>query len=263
MLKHSIELLSASDGTATSTEYTADLATYHNNLGLVLRRTDASGEAAAEFKEAIRIGESLVATSEHVGAANEGLAASYTNLASIEELASPIIAEEHNRRSIALLGDLVKADPVNRLHRGNLARSYNNLGYLASQRNAWKRAEVCYSDAIQLQETLVNASPNEVVYRRDLAVSYTNLGMAESGDNRFDEAEKSLQKAAGLQDALLAANPNNAHILSDTGNLWNNLGSLYDKQQRFAEAGTPTNKRSNSKRARSTKQVPMSSCDRT
>ncbi|HEX3599382.1 MAG TPA: protein kinase [Lacipirellulaceae bacterium] len=237
MLKRAIELQTEKDGRVASTEFSADLATSHSNLGLVLSQMNAKDAATTEFKEAIRINEPLVASSDHSEAAAAGLAASYTNLASLEASGSPIIAEEHYKKSISILRDLVKADPINRLRQGDLARTYNNLGYLASQNKDWKRAEVCYADAIQLQENLVKSSPLDAAYRRDLAVSYNNLGVTQSRANRLSEAEASFQNATRLQDTLLAAAPTDVPTLGNQGNVWNSLGMLYDKQQRLVEAG--------------------------
>jgi tetratricopeptide (TPR) repeat protein len=110
------------------------------------------------------------------------------------------------------------------------------LGYLSSRTKDWKKAELCYGDAIQIQLNLVKASPMAGAYRRDLAISYNNLGMAESRGGRLAEAEASFQKSAQLQDVLLSAQPNDAETHSNQGSVWNNLGMLFDQQKRPADA---------------------------
>ena len=219
-----------------STESATNLATTHGNLGLVLARMQAKDAAAAEFREAIAIQQPLAKLKAADEAALRSLAASYNNLASLQDIAEPQAAADAYQKAIAIQLELVKTYPINRIHQGDLVRTYNNLGYLASRGKDWQKAEVCYADAIQLQENLVKASPLAGSYRRDLAISYNNLGMVQSRGNRFAEAEASFHKAAQLQDVLLAAQPADVQTLSNQGSVWNNLGMLYDRRHRLAEA---------------------------
>lgn len=63
-------------------------------------------------------------------------------------------------------------------------------------------AELCYADAIRLQEDLLKASPAAAVYADALAVSLNNLGMVQSRTNRFTEAESSFRRSIQLYDTL-------------------------------------------------------------
>ncbi len=100
-------------------------------------------------------------------------------------------------------------------------------------------AELCYRNAIKLQENLVKQSPLAGSYTRDLAISYNNLGMVQSRDSRYADAEASFQTALALQKRLLAAaEPNDAATLSNLGGVFNNLGLLFDRQRRFSAAET-------------------------
>ena len=128
------------------------------------------------------------------------LAASYNNLGSLQD----VCAADSGCRRVSK-GDRDPAQACEGRSNqsnlpGRLARTYNNLGFLSSRTKDWKKAELCYGDAIQIQENLVKASPMAGVYRRDLAISYNNLGMAQSRDGRLAEAEASFQKSAQLQD---------------------------------------------------------------
>ncbi len=194
--------------------------------------------AVEEFNEAIAIQQSLLKTSENHEMAMNSLAASYNNLASLQDVSDPTGAADAYQQAIALQLKLVKTDQVNRTYQAELARTYNNFGYLASRTKDWQRAEVCYSDAIQLQESLVKTSPKIISYRRDLAISYNNLGMVQSRINRFAEAELSFQKAVRLQVTLLATQPTDTQTLSNQGSVWNNLGMLHERLHRLAEAAS-------------------------
>ncbi len=208
----------------------------HSNLGLVLQQMQAKDSATSEFREAIALQEPQIKSNPNDAHTMRVLAASYNNLAGLEQNHDPIAADEHYEKATALQLQLIHADPTNRIHQTDLARTYSNLGFLEADNKNWNRAEIWYGDAIRLQERLVKESPLAVVCRRDLAISYNNLGMAQSRASKYAEAEESFQTAIHAQDILLAAQPTDAQVLGNQGGVWNNLGMLYDRQHRPADA---------------------------
>jgi eukaryotic-like serine/threonine-protein kinase len=223
-------------GDPSSTDLETNLATTHGNLGLVLSQMQVADAAAAEYRAAIEIQQRLAKSKPADEVVLHGLAASFNNLASLQDAANPRAAVDAYQKAIEIQLELVKAFPINRDYQGDLARTYNNLGFLASRNKDFQRAEVCYADAIELQQNMVKASPLAGAYRRDLAISYNNLGMVQSRDNRFAEAEASFRQATRLQDVLLAAQSADVQTLSNQGSVWNNLGMLLDRQHRLTEA---------------------------
>jgi serine/threonine protein kinase len=219
-----------------SKELSTNLATTHGNLGLVLRKTGANSEALKEFTAAINIQEWLAKLPEASENVLRSLASCYNSFASLQDDAHATAAADAYQKAIDIQLKLVKADSINRTHQSELARTYNNLGYLSSRLKDWAKAEVCYGNAIRLQEELVKALPLFPAYRRDLAISYNNIGMVQSRAARLAAAESSFQKAAQLQDMLLVAQPNEAETRSNQGSVWNNLASLLDRQQKLADA---------------------------
>jgi serine/threonine protein kinase/tetratricopeptide (TPR) repeat protein len=219
-----------------SKDFSADLAATHGNVGMVLMQTGDKTAAIKEFDQAIRIGRQLADDSEPSEGILCGLAESYNNLALVHDIAEPILTDDAFRNAIAIERKLVKADPINRIYQANLARTYNNLGFLSARSKDWKKAELCYGDAIQIEQNLVKASPMAGAYRRDLAKSYNNLGMAQRGGGRLTEAEASFQKSSQLQEALLASQPSDAEMRNSQGNVWGNLGMLYEQQKRYDDA---------------------------
>ncbi len=213
-----------------------DLATTRGNLGLVMSQTGGKDAAIEELGAAIQLGEQLAQATDADEAVLRSLAASYNNAASLYDLAHPEAAADSYQKAIAIQRKLVEANPNNRIHQRDLARTYNNLGFLALRTKNWKKAVLCYGDAIKLQEELVKASPLLPSYRRDLAVSYNNLGMAQSRGGQLAEAELSFRKAVQLQETLIASRSTDGEALSNQGSVWNNLGMLFDHQQRFSEA---------------------------
>lgn len=219
-------------------EIADDLAATHNNIGLLLSRTDAKVEAVKEFQAAIAINQTRAKSDDSDETAIRTLAATYNNLASVNEATDPKAAASAYQKAIENQRSLMERFPTNRIYQSDIARTYNNLGYLSSRNKDWSGAESCFANAIRVQENLVKGSPLSHSYRRELAVSCNNLGMAQSRANRLTEADVSFQKAAKLQDVLLKAHPSDVSILSNQGSVWNNLGMLYDRQKRLPEAAT-------------------------
>jgi tetratricopeptide (TPR) repeat protein len=215
-----------------------DIATSHSNLGLVYSKLGRKQDAVREFNAAIEIQEPLAKSSSAGEASLRTLAASYNNLASLYDAGQAANAVDVYQKAIVIQLQLVKAHRDNRLYQGDLARTYNNLGYLAARNKDWQKAELCYADAIEIQKNLVRASPLAAAYRRDLAISYNNVGMVQSRYERLAAAEASFKSALQLQETLLKARPNDAATLSNQGSVYGNLGLLLEKQRRQAEAET-------------------------
>jgi tetratricopeptide (TPR) repeat protein len=219
-----------------SIDLASDLATTHANIAQLLGQTGEKAKASKEFAAAIEIQEPLANGPGANEVVMRRLAASYSGFGSLQDVSNAKLAAEAFQKALAIQLRLVKADPVNRSHRSDLARTYNNLGFLSSRTKDWKTAEVWYGDAIKLQEDLAKSSPLAGTYRRDLAISYNNLGMALSNDGQLSDAKEPFQKSARLQDDLLTVAPNDTEILSNQGSVWNNLGMLYDRQRRLVDA---------------------------
>jgi serine/threonine protein kinase/tetratricopeptide (TPR) repeat protein len=217
-------------------ELQAEIAATRTNLGLVLTQLGARGDAAKEFAGAIAIQQPLADSAKASESALRSLAATYNNYALLHSVANPKVAADAYQKALAIQLKLVKDHSINRLYQGDLARTYSNLGFLASQQKTWKKAELCYTDAIRIQENLVKMSPLAGAYRRDLAISYNNLGMAQSRHDRLAEAESSFRQAVRLQEMLLVAGRNDPQLLSNQGSVWNNLGMLLDRQRQSENA---------------------------
>lgn len=236
-LRHAQKLqreLSAKD--PNSRPLATELATTCNNLGLVLRELGQRQAAIDAFTAAIDEQHSIATRSTKDEAALRVLAASHNNLGSLVDGSHAEEAAKHYHQAIAIQRQLVEANPINRLYQGDLARTYNNLGFVLARRRDWQNAELCYLDAIKLQQHLVEQAPLAGSYTRDLAISFNNLGMVQSRDARFAAAEESFEHSIKLQRRLLAAMPSDARTLSNLGGAYNNLGLLFDAQRRSADA---------------------------
>jgi len=219
-----------------SQQLATELATTCNNLGLVLRETGERDEAIAAFRAAIDEQQAATAQATTDEAALRVLAASLNNLGSLLDGNHADEAARRYQQAISMQRQLVETNPINRLYQGDLARTYNNLGFVLARRQDWQNAELCYLDAIKLQQHLVEQAPLAGSYTRDLAISYNNLGMVQSRDARYAAAEESFQQSIKLQGRLISAMSSDARTLSNVGGVYNNLGLLYDAQRRYADA---------------------------
>ena len=53
----------------------------------------------------------------------------------------------------------MKKWPNNRIYQGDLARTYNNLGFVLVRQREFRNGELSYRNAVAIQENLVKASP--------------------------------------------------------------------------------------------------------
>ena len=212
------------------------LATTYSNFGLVMRHRGDHTAAAEKFRNAIALQEWLVTQSPDSEEALRGLAANYNNLASLSDTSTPETAVKVYRQAIEIQRRLANKWPANRIYQGDLARTYNNVGFLLVRQQDLHTGELSYRKAVEIQENLLKASPLAASYRRDLAISYNNLGMVQSQDDRLADAEASFRRALELQQSLLNVQTDDAKTLSDMGGIYNNLGLLFDRQNRLVDA---------------------------
>jgi serine/threonine protein kinase/Flp pilus assembly protein TadD len=214
----------------------ADWATTINNHGLVFRQLGRPDQATEKIRDAIAAYQKLLTRNNNDQAVLQGLAASYNNLSSMIKDTAPVEAVQVFEQAIEIQRQLVQSSPSNRAFQAELARTYNNLGYVLASKEAWLDAMHSYENAVALQERLVKASPLLASYRRDLAVSYNNLGMMQTRSERLPDGQRSFDRAVQLQRQLLEAEPSDPKLLSNLGGTYNNLALLLDQQNHFADA---------------------------
>jgi tetratricopeptide (TPR) repeat protein len=220
------------DADPESTTLSLDLATTEQNLGYALRATQID-QAAAKLRESIERLEKLSVLTPKDETVLRTLAASYNNLASLEEPTDARDAAVIYNKAVAIQEQLAK---LNHLYVADLAKTFSNLGYLASLSGDWKSAEDNYHQAMELQEGLAKDSPADAAIRLDFAITCNNLGMAQSHERQFPGAEVSFVRAGDLEQQLLTAQPEDVQNLSNLGGVCNNLGMLYERQERWQDA---------------------------
>ena len=220
-----------------STELLTDLAATYTNLGLVHKRRRSTEDAANAFSQALALQERVSEATQSEQSLRK-LALGYANLASIHDSSDGPAARDYYGQAVSIQKTLVESQPLNLIYQCDLARSFNNLGYLAAQEKDWKSAELCYDDAIKILEQLVHAAPTVAAYRRDLAVSQNNLGRTLVKIDRHEDARNLFVKASVVQRQLLKMNPDDLQALMSLGGILNNIGMLFQQQDQLTAAST-------------------------
>jgi tetratricopeptide (TPR) repeat protein len=208
-------------------EYRRELATSHNNLGIVLKNLGKSAEAEQQYRQALALQEKLASDFPAVPLYRSDQAHSRNNLGSLlRDLGKGAEAEQQYRRALALQEKLAADFPAVPEYRRDLASSYNNLGGLLAGLGKRPEAEQQYRKALALREKLAADFPAVPECRRDLAVSYNNLGLLLAGLGKRAEAEQHYRQALALYEKLAADFPAVPEYHIHLGSTYGNFGNL-------------------------------------
>jgi tetratricopeptide (TPR) repeat protein len=193
-------------------EYRRDLAYAHHWLGETIRlwleempnppyqRSDAE----TEYDSALRLQQDLHQASPQNQDYAQVLARTYYNRGILRYNGGDLAASESDsREAVRLLEPLAKKDLESQTKESedppshDLARVYNNLGYLLSDQGYLERA-------IRIQEDLGKKSPDNWEYKLELATFYNNLSFLlwSKGDGKL--AARSNHQALDLFEELLS-----------------------------------------------------------
>jgi tetratricopeptide (TPR) repeat protein len=192
----------------TRPDYRQELATSHNNLGLLLRATGRPQEAEAAFRQALKLYEQLATDFPTRPDYRQGLAMSHHNLGYLLQTTGRLQeAQAAYRQALKLQEQLAAEFPTRPDYRQELARSHNNLGYLLQTTGRLQEAEAAYRQALKLQEQLVADFPDQPDLRNELAGTLVNLAILCNQRRDFAAARAYLDQARPHHQAALKANP--------------------------------------------------------
>ncbi len=139
-------------------------------------------------------------------------------------------AEPHYRKAADLQEDLVRRAPENAEYRRALARSYYNLGVVASDTDRPDLAEQRYDAAVKLLADL-NAG-------HELAECLINRGALQRFRGRYPQARADLERAIALAAALAKDQPRQAVHPYNLSQAYHNLGNLDFSRKEYEQALT-------------------------
>ena len=194
-------------------EYRQDLAYAHHWLGETLRvwleetpnPPYKPSDAETEYAAALRLQQDLYRASPQNADYGQALARTYYNRGILRYDGGDVRAAETDfRDAVQLLEPLAKKDFESQTESENppahdLARVYNDLGYLLSDPGYYERA-------IRIQEDLTKKSPKNWEYPVELATFYNNLSfLLWSQGAKKSAAQENHQALDGLEELLTPA----------------------------------------------------------
>ena len=179
-----------------------DLAVAQSNLGLLQSETADAAGAEASFGAASRLQERLLAAQPDNPERLRNLATTLNNLAAMHGEREPAQSIELYQKAASFLKKAAALRPDDLDCRGDLARTYNNLGGVQSRIGAAAEAAESYAASVEIQSELVRAAPARKSYGHSLAVSCNNLGLTQSKLGQAEAAEHSFRRALALQEPL-------------------------------------------------------------
>jgi serine/threonine-protein kinase len=194
-----------------STDYRYDLASVHNNIGLLQLDDSRSEDAARSLEQARAIYQNLVWINPRDRRFRDALASAQANLA--------LLNMKQGRPGEALSAYLQAVDTFRGLFRDypdvtdyQAQLSWALLGLSDAQdkqRNLDAAAQSC-TEARQLLERLVQTYPANFAHRSNLGVTWNNLGLIQQKAGRLKEAASCFKQAIDHQRAASAGDASSA-----------------------------------------------------
>jgi eukaryotic-like serine/threonine-protein kinase len=215
------------------------LATVHNNLGLLLAARGDMSTARTHYQAAIRIQQRLVDEHKTDPAFAGQLAESEGNLGMLlDQIGDSPQAEKSLRSAVEVRRRAADSTVDQPQPARDLAIACNNLSYVLRNRDV-AGAEKTAQEAIGILERLVHENPTRIQFQDDLALCYNNLAALESRQERWGTAIESHQKAIALEDRLVRKAPGVVRYRSDLATSLNNLGVAFCRAEKSDEGDAP------------------------
>ena len=218
-------------------DYTQDLATCCNNLGLVLDHLGRRVEALAKLRVGLSINKKLTEDFPDQADYRRSLAGNYHNMAIVsDELGNKTEALESYLQGLEIEEALVKEFPDQPVYRSRVAVSRSNLGALLVSMGQHLQAQEHYDQALSIREKLVADFPTQTEYFEQLSTSYNNYGNLLDALGRSEEAVKRYRSAVSIKQKLVADYPGVPEYTSSLASTYNNLASQLRTLGQNAEA---------------------------
>jgi serine/threonine protein kinase len=201
------ERAAASPGSRPQEEVLA-LSTSHLKLGSVYQVRGQSAKALDEYRIALRLRETLLASQrDDVELQNRALEVQLTLGDLQREVGDPKSAIETYGKALPVIDALTRRDPTNttwRRRRGNLESDH---GFALLDRGEYRAGLEQLTTAIETQQALVGLDPKSTVWQGDLSRSYTRAADALLYLGETDRAIAQYRLALDLRRELAAGDP--------------------------------------------------------
>jgi serine/threonine-protein kinase len=220
-------------------EFQQDLASTHNNLGILLEGLGQRAAALTEYEQARSLRLKLVQALPELHAYQNELARTHHNLGGLlMDLGQRAAALTEYEQARSLRLKLVQAHPELPEYQQDLASTHDSLGNLLSTQGQRAEAVTEFRQARTLEQKLIAAHPELPAYQQSLAYTQNNLGKLLADLGQRAAAVKEFQQARTLLLKLVTAHPDLPVYQQDLASTHNNLGALLAAQGQRAEALT-------------------------
>src|SRR5262245_9169201 len=218
-------------------QFRQNLATSHNNRGILLTNTGRLREAEQEYDQALSLRKQLAAEfPSHPGYRGD-LAANYNNRGRLRYNTGRLPeAEQDFDQAVSIYTQLAAEFPAQPDFHHNLARSHIGRGALMSYMARPQKAEHDYDQAVSLLKQLLADFPTRPEFRQSLATTHSNRGILLASTGRLQEAEQDYDHAVSLRQLLAADFPNQPDLRSELAGTYGNLATVRQRQGNWAAA---------------------------
>jgi serine/threonine-protein kinase len=218
-------------------DHRAELASSHNNLGLLLESLGRLPEAEQAYRQGLDLLRPLADEFPTEPQYQEKAAGSSNNLGNVlADTGRHRESEQAYRRAVEVYTRLAADFPTVPAYQRKLATSQHNLGQQLVATNRLPEAEAVYRQALAVMERLVADGPHDTGFRQGLARCHTSLGLLLGDTARPGEAEKALRQALDTQARLAADYPHVPAYRQYHAGALTNLGHLLQRTGRPGEA---------------------------
>jgi tetratricopeptide (TPR) repeat protein len=213
------------------------VSTSHLKIGSIHQARGDSGSAFAEYRNALRLLETLLeAQPQHIEIQERVLAVQDT-IAELQRMSGDAAsAVQTYERSLPILESMRKRDPANTTWHRQHGNLYADLGFALLDTGAFKRGLTVLEQALATQTELVARDPNNKSWKIDLSRSYTRAGDAELHLGTIDEAIKKYEQGLAVRLALVAASPTNVPYRRSVAWSYAKLGNSFLLKQNQVRA---------------------------
>jgi serine/threonine protein kinase len=189
-------------------EFRHDLATSHNNRGILLSNTGRLNEAENDYDQALSIQKQLAADFPARPDFRHDLAKWHLSRgALLKSMGRLQEAEQDLDQALSIQKRLAADFPARPEFRQMLAQSHNNRGMLLHTTGRLKEAEQDWMAALSLRKQLAADFPNRSDPQNELAGSYVNLANLHLQQGNWAAAQRLLLEARPYHLAALKTNP--------------------------------------------------------
>jgi tetratricopeptide (TPR) repeat protein len=140
------------------------------------------------------------------------------------------------RDGLAVMEQLVKADPTNAGWQRELSRSYSKVGDVLMAQGKSTEALKFYRADLTVRGQLAHADPANVSWQRDLSASFDRIGEVLVNQGNRSEALKSYREGLAVREQLVKADPTNAASLRDLSVAHIKIGDLLVAEGNLGDA---------------------------